>query len=346
MAASGLENLRIGVLGATGAVGTVALDMLARRNHPAANIVALASARSAGKRIPYGSAELEVVELHPDRFHGLDVMFISASGEISRTMAPEAVARGVLVIDDSSEFRMDLGVPLVVPEVNPRDVLLHKGIIAIPNCSTTPLVMVLAPLMELSEPQRMVVSTYQSVSGAGQMARNELIEQSRDLTAGRDPAPAAAHPHQIAFNVIPQIDVFQDDGYTKEEHKTARETRKILHRDELRISSTCVRVPVPCGHSAAVHIEFAAPVAPEAARAALAAMPGVTVLDDPAAGTYPMPLNAAGLDDVFVGRIRRDLSAPNGLALWVVSDNLRKGAALNSIQIMDSAHGQGRIKPA
>lgn len=336
-------QLKIGIVGATGAVGAVALGILAERGHPAENIVAMASSRSAGKTIEYPGGGLKVQETRPELFGAVDVVFISASGEVSAAMAPEAVERGALVIDDSSHFRMEPEVPLVVPEVNGQDVEWHKGIISIPNCSATPLVMALKPLMPLAKLERMRVATYQSVSGAGSMAQQEMWDQARTLQEGGS-AKADKHPHQIAFNVIPHIDEFLESGYTKEERKTEDETRKILHRPDLAISSTCVRVPVAVGHSAAVHLEFDRAVQPEEARQALEAFSGVKVVDEPGRNRYPMPISAAGEDDVLVGRLRPDTAHPNGLVMWVSSDNLRKGAALNSIQIMDEALRRNSVR--
>ncbi len=266
------------------------------------------------------------------------------SATVSRQFAPAAVGAGAVVIDDGSAFRMESEVPLVVPEVNGEDVEWHQGIISIPNCATTPLVMVAHPLRQLSPIRRIVADTYQSVSGAGGAPMEELRDQTRILLDGGKVTPEAL-PNQIAFNVFPHIDSFLDSGYTREEQKMIDETRKIMHSPEIAISSTCVRVPVYVCHSAAVHLEFERPVSPEEAREALSQMPGVTVIDDTAQGAYPTPWDCAGKDDVFVGRIRRDVSCPNGLVLWVVSDNLRKGAALNSIQIAEELVARNCLKP-
>lgn len=337
------SDLTIAIVGATGAVGRIALDLLERRGYPAERLVAMASARSAGKSIAYGSRTLDVVEATPDAFDGVDVAFISASADVSRALAPEAVKRGALVIDDGSAFRMDPAVPLVVPEVNGEDVEWHSGIISIPNCTTTPLVMVLAALRALSPVRAVTVATYQAVTGTGAAARVELIEQTKAMLEDRDYAPRV-YPHAIAFNLLPQVDAFTDNGYTKEELKMLNESRKILHAPELPLSSTCVRVPVAVSHSAAVHVELERDVDPGAARDALAAFGGIEVVDEPERGRYPMPLDAEGRDQVFVGRIRRDISHERGLALWVVCDNLRKGAALNALQIMDETLERGCLR--
>ncbi|MBT3943409.1 MAG: aspartate-semialdehyde dehydrogenase [Chloroflexi bacterium] len=339
------NNLTIAIVGATGAVGAVALDLLADRAYPAERIITMASSRSAGKKIPYLDTELIVIEATPDSFEGVDVAFISASADVSRALAPEAVKRGALVIDDGSAFRMDPDVPLVVPEVNGADLEWHKGIVSIPNCTTTPLAMSLAALGQANSVKRVTVATYQAVSGTGAAAVRELDEQAGDLLAGR-PVNPREYPHQIAFNVLPQVDDFAEDGYTGEEHKMINETRKILHNAEIAISPTCVRVPVPVTHSESVQVEFDAPMSRDEATRLLSEFPGITVVDDPQASVYPMPAQASGEDEVFVGRIRKDASHPNGLALWIACDNLRKGAALNALQIMDEAVRRGCIKPS
>ena len=263
-----------------------------------------------------------------------DLAFISVNTAMSRELAPIAVSAGAVVIDDSSAFRMDHDVPLVVPEVNGEDVELHKGIIAIPNCSTTPLAMVVHPLSQRGSIKRIIADTYQSVSGAGGSAMVELREQSWALLDGRT-VEVKFQPQQIGFNVIPHIDAFQENGYTWEEQKMIDESRKILHSPDIAISATCVRVPVYISHSVSVHIELENPISVNEAKDSLRLMPGLQVMDDPANNIYPMPSDVAGKDDVYVGRIRQDASHPNGLAMWVVSDNLRKGAALNSIQIAE-----------
>ena len=339
-----LENLTLAVVGATGAVGTEFLRIIEKRHPQLRNLKLLASKRSAGKKLTVNGRELVVEETTADSFRGVDIAFISVSTAVSRELAPIAVAAGAVVIDDSSAFRMQPEVPLVVPEVNGADVEAHRGIIAIPNCSTTPLVMVAHPLGQANPIRRIVADTYQSVSGAGGAAMTELREQSLTLLYGGAVQPEA-QPQQIGFNVIPHIDVFLDSGYTWEEQKMIDESRKILHSPELAVSATCVRVPVYVSHSVALHIELDHPMSTAEAREILGQMPGLQVMDDPSNKLYPMPCNVAGQDEVFVGRIRQDASHPNGLAMWVVSDNLRKGAALNSIQIAEELVARDCLKP-
>ncbi len=329
-----MRSCSIAVVGATGAVGQVFLRLLEERRFPASSLRLYASHRSAGRRLTVNGDELVVEEATPDCFKGVDIAFISATGEVSRTLAPHAVKAGALVIDDSSVWRMEPEVPLVVPEINPGDLAHHRGITAIPNCSTTQMVMALYPLHRVNPLRRIIVDSYQSVSGTGAAAMRELRHQAGQVLRGEETTPHA-YPHQIAFNVLPHIDAFLEDGYTREEWKMREETRKILHAPELAVSATCVRVPVEISHSEAVHVELTRPMSPEEARELLSAFPGVRVVDNPQADEYPMPLDATGKDEVLVGRIRRDSSHPNGLALWVVGDNLRKGAALNAIQIAE-----------
>ena len=286
-----------------------------------------------------------VAETTDDSFDDADLVFISARTEDSRRFGPVAAQAGAMVIDDSSAFRMDPDVPLVVPEVNGDDLDWHNGIVSIPNCSTTPLVMVAHPLRRASPIRRIVADTYQSVSGAGGAAMNELSDQTRTVMHG-GPAEPEAQPQQIAFNVIPQIDAFTESGYTREERKMIDESRKILHEPDMAVSATCVRVPVFVSHCVAAHLEFAEPISPGEARELLSQMPGLTVHDDPTASVYPMPVDAAGRDDVFVGRIRQDASHPNGLAMWVVTDNLVKGAALNALQIAEHAVARSAVHGA
>ncbi|NQW22992.1 MAG: aspartate-semialdehyde dehydrogenase [SAR202 cluster bacterium] len=339
-----MQDLTIAVVGATGAVGAEFLRIVEQRYSQIPNLKLLASSRSAGKTIKVGGKELVVEEASEKSFDGVDVAFISASSEVSHKLAPAAVAAGAVVIDDGSAFRMEETVPLVVPEVNGADVEWHQGIISIPNCSTTPLVMAAHPLHQVNPIKRIIADTYQSVSGAGGGAMANLREQSERLLDA-DSNTSKSEKGQIAYNVIPQIDRFLDSGYTFEEQKMRQESQKIMHAPEIQISATCVRVPVYLSHSASVHLEFTRPMPVEEARELLAAMPGITVLDNPAAGEYPMPWDVAGEDDVFVGRIRQDMSHPNGLVLWIVSDNLRKGAALNSLQIAEELVSRGRLKP-
>ena len=330
-----MDGPRVAVIGATGAVGRVFLQLVEERGFPASSIRLCASERSWGKMLPVNGKELPVEEATPGLLGEVDLAFISASGEVSRQLAPIAVERGALVVDDSSAFRMDPEVPLVVPEVNAGDLEHHHGIISIPNCSTTPLVMVLKPLNDFVPVRRVIVDTYQSVSGAGAAAMDELRTQSAQSLAGEASEPGS-FPHQIAFNVVPHIEPFLDNGYSNEEMKMVNETRKMLHLPQLAVSATCVRVPVMVGHSEAVHIEFARSISADEVRETLSGAPGVRVLDDPESGVYPMPIDAEGTDDVLVGRIRQDGSHPQGIALWVVGDNLRKGAALNAIQIAEA----------
>ncbi len=327
----------VAVAGSTGAVGREMLAVLDQRRFPAAKVIALASKRSAGKKVPFGPGELEVQEMTPHSFGGVDVALFSAGASVSREMAPHAVSAGCVVIDNSSAFRMLPEVPLVVPEVNAGDLDGHSGIIANPNCSTIQMVMVLHPLSELAPIRRVVVSTYQAASGAGQAAMDELDEQTRAVLRGEDAIPEA-FKDRIAFNCIPQIDVFLDGGATKEEWKMVAETQKIMHAPDMRVAATCVRVPVLRCHSEALFVEFDAPVDVDAARRALEASPGVSVMDDPAQGLYPMPALLEGTDDTYVGRLRADHSVEHGLAMWVVADQLRKGAALNAVQIAEALH--------
>ncbi len=339
-----LDHLTIAVVGATGAVGAEFIKTVEQRHPGLLNLKLLASSRSAGTKLTVNGREFTVEETTEDSFQGVDIAFISASTEASRHWAPIAVAAGAVVIDDSSAFRMQDDVPLVVPEVNGADVTWHQGIIAIPNCSTTPLVMVAHPIHRVNPIKRIIADTYQSVSGAGGAAVQELRDQSEALLKGQ-PVTPRHQPRQIGFNVIPQIDSFLDNGYTREEQKMIDESRKIMHAPEIRVSATCVRVPVMVSHSAAVHIETERAMNPSDIRALLMDMPGVTVLDDTRDGSYPTPWDVAGEDDVFVGRIRKDASDLNGIALWIVSDNLRKGAALNSIQIAEELVERECLKP-
>jgi aspartate-semialdehyde dehydrogenase len=340
-----VNDLTIAVVGATGAVGTEFIKIIEKRHPDLRHIKLLASHRSAGKHLTVNGQDLVVQETTERSFQDVDIAFISATTEVSRRLAPMAAATGAVAIDDSSAFRMRDEVPLVVPEVNGADVEWHQGIIAIPNCATTPLVMVAHPLHQVNPIVRIIADTYQSVSGAGGAAMVELREQSRRLLDGGQAEPKAS-PHQIGFNVIPRIDRFLPSGYTVEEQKMVQETRKIMHSPGIAVSATCVRVPVYVSHSAALHIEFEHPMSPEEARELLQEMPGVKVLDDPEHNVYPMPWDVAGTDEVFVGRIRQDVSHPHGLALWVVADNLRKGAALNAIQIAEELVRRDCLTPS
>ena len=324
----------VAVVGATGAVGQEFLRTLGARRFPLRELKLFASKRSAGKKIAFGERVIEVKETTARAFAGADFVFISATDDASRNLAPLAAKAGAIAIDDSGVWRMDPSVPLVVPEVNADDVADHKGILAIPNCSTTPVVMVLWPLHRLNPVKRVIACTYQSVSGTGKAAVQELEAESRLVLEGKEAIPHV-YPHQIAFNLLPEIGSFKDDGYTSEEWKMTNETRKIMHEPDLLFSATCVRVPVFVGHSIALHVEFTNPITPEEARTVLSRAPGMVVQDDPSISLYPQPWQSAGLDPVFVGRVRADTALPNGLALWVVVDNLRKGAALDAIQIAE-----------
>jgi aspartate-semialdehyde dehydrogenase len=329
------DGYRVGILGATGLVGTTILELLAARDFPASEVVPFASERSAGKKIEWGGGELDVRPLSEETIQGLDVVLSSAGGAVSAEWTPKLVEAGAVVVDNTSYWRMHDDVPLVVSEVNPDDLAQHNGIVANPNCSTMQMVVALKPLYDAAGIERLVIATYQAVSGTGKAAIDELLAQSR--AALDDGAPAASiYPHRIAFNALPQAGNFADgDDHTDEERKLINETRKILGDAEIRVSATCVRVPVVTGHSEAVNVETREPLSPERARELLAAAPGVTVLDDPAAARYPMAIDAAGSDEVFVGRIRRDPGNERALDLWIVSDNLRKGAATNTVQIAE-----------
>jgi aspartate-semialdehyde dehydrogenase len=329
---------KIAVVGATGNVGREMLKVLAERQFPFSEVVALASTRSVGTEVSFGEGTLKVKALDYYDFKGTDICLMSAGGDIARQWAPKIAAQGCTVIDNSSAWRMDRKVPLVVPEVN-ADALLERprGIVANPNCSTAQLVVALKPLHDAFTIRRVVVSTYQSVSGAGHEAMDELFRQTRAVFVA-DPVVVEKFPKQIAFNVIPHIDVFLDSGFTREEWKMMVETQKILDPD-IRLTATCVRVPVFVGHSEAVSIEFEQPVTAEKARQVLRAAPGVLVVDKREDGGYVTPIECAGEDATFVSRIRKDPSVENGLMLWIVSDNLRKGAALNAVQIAERLLG-------
>jgi aspartate-semialdehyde dehydrogenase len=324
----------VAVAGATGAVGSEMIEVLEERKFPVERLVPLASARSAGGSITFRGEEIEVKELDGKAFHGVDLALFSAGADVSKEFAPVAVRAGTVVIDNSSAWRMDPQVPLVVPEVNPHDLRSHRGLIANPNCSTIQMVVALKPLHDQAKIKRAVVTTFQSVSGTGKEAMDELIEECRDLLSFRHPQPTV-YRYQIAFNCLPQIDDFLPSGYTKEEMKLLHETRKIMGDPSIQVTATTVRVPVYVGHSEAINIETERKITANEARAILSTAPGVLVYDDPSHGIYPMPLDVAGKDEVYVGRIREDDSVPNGLNLWIVADNLRKGAALNAVQIAE-----------
>ncbi|MGE4069691.1 MAG: aspartate-semialdehyde dehydrogenase [Lysobacterales bacterium] len=331
------ERYKIAVVGATGAVGTTMLEILAERDFPASEVVALASAHSAGSRVKFGEQSLKVQDLDSYDFKDVAIALFSAGGSVSRVHAPRAVAAGAIVVDNTSEFRYDADIPLVVSEVNPHAIAGYRkrGIIANPNCSTMQMLVALAPLHRAADIVRINVATYQSVSGAGQTGMEELGRQTASLL-NFQPIEAKKFPVQIAFNLIPQIDVFTDNGYTKEEMKMVWETQKILEDPAIMVNPTAVRVPVFYGHSEAVHLETREKITVQRARELLEAAPGVVVVDEARAGGYPTPVtHAAGQDPVFVGRIREDISHPRGLNLWIVSDNIRKGAALNAVQIAE-----------
>jgi aspartate-semialdehyde dehydrogenase len=334
------DGCRVAVVGATGAVGTVMLDVLAQRGFPAREIVPFASERSAGRQLAVGTVQ----PLRDELIEGFDVALFSAGSAISAEWAPRFVRAGCVVIDNSSQWRMDDDVPLVVYEVNPDAIAQHKGIVANPNCSTMQLVVALKPLHDAATIERLVISTYQSTSGTGARAVAELDAQTHAILHEMEPPPAAVYPHQIAFNVLPQVEIFKPgDDYTTEERKMMAETRKILGEPGMRISATCARVPVRVGHSQSVNIETREDLDPLRARELLATAPGVRVVDDPASGSYPLPIDAEGDDDVLVGRIRRDPSQDRTLNLWIVGDNLRKGAALNAVQLAELLHERGLI---
>jgi aspartate-semialdehyde dehydrogenase len=335
----------VAIVGATGLVGQEFIRILLQRNFPMASIRLLASERSVGKKMPVGNEEIEVEETTPDSFDGAEVALFSAGAEHSLHFSPIAVEAGAVVIDNSTAFRMDKNVPLVVPEINPEDIRLHRGIVANPNCSTIQLVMALYPLHKVNPVRRVICDTYQSVSGTGGVAAvEELRTQAKQVLDGQPTAPHV-FPHQIAFNVLPEIDVFMDNGYSKEEWKTLEETRKIMHADSILVSATCVRVPVLVGHAVAAHVEFTHPMNVTDVQQILSRSPGIKILDDTAVSLYPQPWAAAGTDEVFVGRIRQDASHPNGIAMWIVADNLRKGAALNTIQIAEEMIKRDWLKP-
>jgi len=339
-----MNAYNVAIVGATGMVGQEFIKILEQRNFPMASVRLYASDRSAGKKLYVGHEEIVVKETAIDSFQHIDIALFSAGSEISKHFAPVAAKAGALVVDNSAAWRMDPKVPLVVPEINPEDIKWHEGIIANPNCSTIQMVVALYPLHIVNPIKRVVVSTYQSVSGTGSAAMEELTTQAKLVLEGQNVVPHV-YPHQIAFNLLPEIDVFMDNGYTKEEWKLVDETHKIMHADDIEVSATCVRAPVFIGHSEAINVEFANPMTPDDARRILAQAPGVKVLDDPSVSLYPFPWLAAGTDDVYVGRIRTDVSHPRGLVLWVVSDNIRKGAALNAIQIAEEAIKRNWVKP-
>ena len=331
------RQFNLAVVGATGVVGESMLSILHERRFPAGSVRAVASSRSAGQRVPFGGGELQVEDLENFDFKGIDIGLFSPGAAVSKIHAPRAAASGCVVIDNTSQFRYDPDIPLVVPEVNPEAVAQYRrrGIIANPNCSTIQLVVALKPIHDAAVIERINICTYQSVSGTGKDAVEELHAQTVALLNAR-PARCSVYPKQIAFNVLPHIDVFQENGYTREEMKIVWETRKIMGDDSILVNATAVRVPVFFGHSEAVHIETRRKIGADEVRHLLEGRPGLVVLDERSDGGYPTPATeAAGTDPVFVGRIREDISHPRGIDLWIVSDNVRKGAALNSVQIAE-----------
>jgi aspartate-semialdehyde dehydrogenase len=335
------KTLTVAVVGATGAVGRQIIRLLEQRDFPYNDLLLLSSKRSAGTKVEVKGKEYTVQEATPESFKGIDIALFSAGGSVSTALIPHAVAQGTLCIDNTNAFRMDPNVPLVVPEVNMEAAFAHQGTIANPNCSTIQMVVALKPLQERYGLKRVIVSTYQAVSGSGTLATAELLRQTEKALAGEavEPliTPVGSLPvkYQLAFNAIPQIDVFTDNDYTLEEMKMVRETKKIMGDDGLAVTATCVRIPVVTGHSESLYVELATPFEMDDVKALLAAAPGVVVVDDPASQQYPLALDAAGKLEVFVGRLRRDLDAPNALNMWIVSDNLLKGAAWNTVQIAE-----------
>jgi len=338
------DGYRVGVLGATGLVGSTILGVLAERKFPASEVIPLASERSVGKRIEWNGSLLECRPLNGETIGGLDVVLSSAGGAVSAEWTPRLVEAGAVVVDNTSYWRMHDDVPLVVAEVNPDAVEGHKGIVANPNCSTMQMVVALKPLYDEAGIERLVISTYQAVSGTGKKAVDELLTQSEAVLHDQE-AVADVYPHRIAFSALPQAGSFAaGDDHTDEERKLINETRKILGDASIRVSATCVRVPVVTGHSEAVNVETKEPLSPMRARELLASAPGVTVVDDPGTARYPLAVDAAGKDDVFVGRIRRDPGNERALDMWIVSDNLRKGAATNAVQVAELLIERGLVR--
>jgi aspartate-semialdehyde dehydrogenase len=338
---------RVGVVGATGAVGSTILEVLAERGFPAAEVIPFSSERSAGTKLSYDGQELECRPLSAESIGGLDLVLSSAGGAVSGEWAPRLVEAGAVVVDNTSFWRMHEDVPLVVAEVNPDALDSHRGIVANPNCSAMQMLVALGPLHRAAGIERIVVSTYQPVSGTGRRAMQELEAQTHALLHGTEAPPAEVYPHRIAFNILPQVETFKGgDDYTTEERKMMAETRKILGatEEELRISATCVRVPVLKGESESVNVQTREPLSPEECRRLLAAAPGVVVVDRPGDGVYPLATEAAGRDEVLVGRIRRDPSHERCLNMWIVSDNLRKGAATNAVQVAELLHERGLVR--
>lgn len=324
----------VAVVGATGAVGNEMIFTLEKRNFPVEQLRLFASERSEGKKLKFRGEDITVEGLKDDSFKGIDIAIFSAGAARSKTWAPIAAESGCVVVDNSSQWRMDPEVPLVVPEVNSFDIEKHKGIIANPNCSTIQMVVVLKPIYDVTRIKRVVVSTYQAVSGSGQKAMDELMEQTKDILSFKEPR-CNVYPHQIAFNLLPHIDAFLPNGYTKEEMKMVNETKKIMGDDSIKVTATTVRVPVFKGHAESLNIETEKKITANEARAVLAGAPGVVVFDAPEKNLYPLPIDVAGKDDTYVGRIREDETIECGLNMWIVADNIRKGAALNAVQIAE-----------
>jgi aspartate-semialdehyde dehydrogenase len=345
------NGYNVAVVGATGAVGQQMIQTLEREKFPIKELTLLSSARSAGKKVMVNGSVYKVQEAKPESFKGIDIALFSAGGGVSKDLAPEAVKYGAIVVDNTSAFRMDKDTPLVVPEVNEGDLFLHNGIIANPNCSTIQMVVALEPIRKKFGLKKVIVSTYQAVSGAGASAVEELYEETRSILNNEPfepkilPVKSDENHYQIAFNAIPQIDKFQENGFTFEEMKMINETRKIMHLPDLHVAATCVRLPVAVGHSESVYFEIDSDdVSADEIKALLSDAPGVVLQDDPANQVYPMPANCVGSNDVFVGRIRKDLDEPKGFHMWVVSDNLLKGAAWNSVQIAEKLIELGLVK--
>jgi aspartate-semialdehyde dehydrogenase len=339
--------VRVAVVGATGAVGSTMLGVMRERGFPADEVVPFASERSAGRKIDHGEVNLQVRPLSEDAIRGFDLALFSAGSGVSEEWAPRFAEAGAVVVDNSSFWRMNEDVPLVVAEVNPEALDDHRGIVANPNCSTMQMVVALKPILDAVGIERLVISTYQSVSGTGQRAVEELHDQARAVLEADELPPPSVYPHQIAFNVLPQVERFKDgDDYTTEERKMMGETRKILGAPDIGISATCARVPVYTGHSESINVQTRDQLSPEECRDLLAQAPGIVVLDNPADGIYPLAIEAAGRDDVLVGRIRRDPSHERCLNIWVVGDNLRKGAATNAVQVAELLHVRGLLPTA
>ena len=339
--------MRVAVVGATGAVGSTMLEVLRERSFPADEVVPFASERSAGRSLPWGDGSLTVVPLDDDTIQGFDIALFSAGSKVSEEWAPRFADAGAVVVDNSSQWRMHEDVPLVVSEVNPEALDGHKGIVANPNCTTMQTVVALGPILRHAGIERIVMSSYQAVSGTGQRAVDELHDQVDAQLHGQEMPAPAVYPHQIAFNVLPQVETFRDgDDYTTEERKCMGETRKILGEEDIGVSATCARVPVFTGHSVSANVQTRDPLSPEECRELLSGAPGVTVIDDPANGLYPTALDAAGRDDVLVGRIRRDPSHERCLNLWIVGNNLRKGAATNAVQVAELLNVRGLLRAA